>query len=149
MRYPDAMQLNVYEIDGKFLIPTKAKTEKGWSLIVDPVHMVAVGEVEELVHVMRRVMHEERKIVPHPDDASLRRGPGPLALAAGCKSWREFLRRSRAWAVNVDGPTATILPSRREGDSILWERRGEQIVSLAQGLEVLARKLIALAREGP
>lgn len=93
--------LSVYYRNGRFLIPTVAKTEAGFFLDVAPVLVLQQGQPEALAEGLRKVILAGNPVVLTPTRGSF---PKPVVLEpAGVKSWSAFEKKSICWTITKAG----------------------------------------------
>jgi hypothetical protein len=103
---------SVYIHNGKVLIPSKANTEAGYSLEIEPVRVADIQDTEAIALALEQTMAEGNPTVPTPTRA---RFPKPVVLGpAGVRSWNEFVRSAVSVSVYREGGKFKIIPSKHD-----------------------------------
>jgi hypothetical protein len=92
-----------------------AKTAAGFFVNVEPTHVVAVSDTEELTCALRNVLSHGNPSVPTPAQSEYVK---PFVLAhAKVKSWTTFQKESQSWKIVVQNGTYRIQQMRLRSDA--------------------------------
>jgi hypothetical protein len=96
------------------IIPTKAETEDGFFIGVEP---VAVVDAADSVAVVRAVVAALERGNPRIKTPARDAFPPPVVLPyAGVKSWKTFEKGAQTWGVDVEDKHTVIRPQRRHSE---------------------------------
>jgi hypothetical protein len=88
------MQLTLYVVQNKVIVPTVSKTLSGYYLETEPVTSVGLFD-PALPEVLRGVLERGNPPIPTPSRANF---PKPVVLKyAGAKSWKKFTDVADSW----------------------------------------------------
>jgi hypothetical protein len=98
-----------YLRDGIVYIPSIAKTEAGFSRVVEPVEVVAVGDAQSLEQALKRTIERGNPRIPTPPREEQARKPIILRYAK-VKTWAAFAKTALPWNIEERDQIYTIAP---------------------------------------
>lgn len=103
----------IYERVGKIYVHSSSKTIAGIWVINAPALMVEAGDARELGRSLQECLAASNEGVPQP--RSFANLFDPVLSLAGVKSFNTFVKSAKCVEVELDGETATLIPTRNEG----------------------------------
>ena len=103
----------IYGRGGKIYVHSLSKTSAGVWVINAPVLAVDGGDVREIGQSLRECLAASSDGVPHPK--SFTNLSDPMLSLAGVKSYNTFAKSAKCVEVELNGETATLIPTRNEG----------------------------------
>ncbi len=121
------MQLTLYIIGNKAIIPTVARTQAGYYLEVEPVTHLDLAD-PKLSEAMRKSLDGGNPIVPTSSRATF---PEPVVLRyTGAKSWKKFAELADCWTVTERNGTFVLGRSERDADGVYWGAKEKLTIPL-------------------
>jgi hypothetical protein len=111
------MQLTLYVLGNKVIVPTVSRTQAGYNLETEPVASLDLAD-PALPEVLQHVLERGNPIIPTPSRANF---PKPVVLSyAGAKSWSEFTEIADRWELTEHNGTYTLARGTRDSDANYW-----------------------------
>jgi len=101
----------------RWVLTSSEQIERGLTLDVPPVRLIAHADVNALHSALREIANETVPVIPQPDWNEPRFKVSLRAQAAGVQSWLMFVRHSRAFFVNETEQGLILEEWPREGGS--------------------------------
>jgi hypothetical protein len=104
---------SIYGRGNKIYVHSSSKTTAGVWVMDAPVLVVEEGDARELGQSLRECLAASSEGIPHPKSFT---NLSDLMLSlAGVKSYRTFAKSAKCVEVEMNGETATFIPTRNEG----------------------------------
>jgi hypothetical protein len=100
--------VELYELPGKVIIPTMARTEDGIYLEVEPVTVVVDPDAQGLTAALRQSRARGNPRVPNPGPNGY--PPHYVLSYAGLKSNAALQKKARLWGVRLHDGGVTVFP---------------------------------------
>jgi hypothetical protein len=133
---------------GAVLVPTRAKTEAGYWLDVEPVDRASVDNLTSIVRALRRAMEQKEVIIPTPTRSAF---PKPVVLGySKARSWADFEKRHTQFSIaqTTEGQYKIDLYKRVSegtGGAVVDEARG-RVLARRTPLEDIAAEVLSMMR---
>jgi hypothetical protein len=132
---------------GAILVPTKAKTEAGYWLDIEPVDRASVDDPASVLSALRKAAEQKDLIVPTPTRATF---PKPVVLSySTARSWSDFEKRHKQFSIarTPDGRYQIERYKRSpEGSGVVVDEAATRTLASGTSLEDIAAEVVLMMR---
>jgi hypothetical protein len=130
---------------GKAYLETKANTDQGMTILIDPVYVVE-RSVDEIETILKEMIKAGNPVVPHPKD--LNKIKQVTLIATKTKSWKELAKRAAAYSI-VFRTDDIMLSMSRPNSKFEWDSTRGRIFPIDTDLKIIIQAILDDARSRP
>jgi hypothetical protein len=138
MRPDDKFGVGLIIYKGKVYLQTKARTDQGATIIVDPVY-IAKASLSEIKPILIIMMKDGNPRIPHPEDFS--KIKQVTLIATRVKSWKQLIQNAAAYSI-IWRANDIVLEMSRPNSKLEWDISRERIFPPDTDLDMIIQAIL-------